>query len=196
MSPDTELHEAMKGLKKVLWRDTRYEGVQWYYAEERLYVLRVRTGRPNEHYRMIKARCLDDAIRGADYNMKTAEECGGREMSFETKEDIVREMRIGATGDMPFAYQVGIADTIEEFPSGAKMRKINIKKVTVKELADRFEEAFKHEKVNAGALLKALEEIRDRAVGGVYSGSIDCHEIIKIAEKALAAPARKARQSQ
>ena len=36
---------------------------------------------------------------------------------------------------------------------------------------------------------KALEEIRDRAVGGVYNGSIDCYEIIEIAESALRASA-------
>ena len=76
MKPDTELHEAMKGLREVLWHDTRYEGVQWYYAEERLYVLRVRTGQPNEHYLLIKGHSPEEAIRRAIYDMKTAEEWG------------------------------------------------------------------------------------------------------------------------
>ncbi len=77
MSPDIELHWSWNGLKKVLWRDTRYEGVQWYYAEERLYVLRVRAGQPNEHYLLIKARSPEDAIRRAIYNMQTADEING-----------------------------------------------------------------------------------------------------------------------
>ena len=40
---------------------------------------------------------------------------------------------------------------------------------------------------------KALAEIRDRAVAGVYNGSVDCHEIIEIAEAALrdSAPLRE-----
>ena len=77
MRPDDELHWAWEGLKKVLWRDTRYEGVQWYYAEERLYVLRMRAGKPNEHYLMINARSPEEAIRRAIYDMKTAEEING-----------------------------------------------------------------------------------------------------------------------
>ena len=32
---------------------------------------------------------------------------------------------------------------------------------------------------------KALKEIRDMAVAGVYDGTCDCHEMIKVAEKAL-----------
>jgi len=112
-------------------------------------------------------------------------------MSEETKEDIVREMRMGSTGDMPCAYIVGMPDTIEEFPCGGKVPKINIKRVTVDELADRFEAAFKREKRSSVvALMVAMKEIRDRAVAGVHSGSVDCYEIIEIAEKAMAAPAR------
>lgn len=81
-------------------------------------------------------------------------------MSAETKEDILREMRMGNSGDMPFAYLVGMPDTFEEFPSGTKMRKINVKQVTVKELADRFEAAFKRESVgNVAAMRKALDRI-------------------------------------
>lgn len=75
--PYVEGGEAWNGLKKVLWRDTRYEGVQWYYAEERLYVLRVRAGQPNEHYLLIKADSPEDAIRRAIYNMQTADEING-----------------------------------------------------------------------------------------------------------------------
>ena len=43
---------------------------------------------------------------------------------------------------------------------------------------------------NAAALMVAMKEIRDRAVAGVHSGSVDCYEIIEIAEKAMAAPPR------
>lgn len=32
---------------------------------------------------------------------------------------------------------------------------------------------------------KALKEIRDMAVAGVYDGTCDCHEIIRVAESAL-----------
>ena len=32
---------------------------------------------------------------------------------------------------------------------------------------------------------KALIELRDMAVAGVYDGTCDCHEMIKVAEKAL-----------
>lgn len=47
------------------------------------------------------------------------------------------------------------------------------------------------ENSNAAALLAAMKEIRDRAVAGVQDGVVDCHEIIEIAEQAMAAQAMK-----
>jgi hypothetical protein len=131
-------------------------------------------------------------------------------MSAETKEDILREMRMGNSGDMPFAYLVGMPDTFEEFPSGTKMRKINIKQVTVKELADRFEAAFKRESAgNVAAMRDALVSIAKVPVPPIRirvsspGPGIIIHEpeperewlamlseCVKRANAALAAPAR------
>ncbi len=121
-------------------------------------------------------------------------------MSAETKEDILREMRMGNSGDMPFAYLVGMPDTFEEFLSGTKMRKINVKQVTVKELADRFEAAFKRESVgNVAAMREALKQalyfLRRHNMGAVYAPDgetlIFCQDVANIVDEALSAPARQ-----
>ena len=44
--------------------------------------------------------------------------------------------------------------------------------------------------MNGEKVLSALKEIRDRAVAGVYSGSVDCYELVEIAERALREPPR------
>lgn len=41
-------------------------------------------------------------------------------MSAEKKEDILREMRMGNSGDMPFAYLVGTPDTIDRLTTRTK----------------------------------------------------------------------------
>ena len=48
--------------------------------------------------------------------------------------------------------------------------------------ADRIKKAIESE---VEPMRKALKEIRDMAVAGVYDGTCDCHEMIKVAEKAL-----------
>lgn len=115
-------------------------------------------------------------------------------MSEETKEDIVREMRMGSTGDMPCAYIVGMPDTIEEFPCGGKVPKINIKRVTVDELADRFEAAFERELVSNGAAIRnALIELCTYAAACIDVGAFDrahMNELVVKGRTALAAPPR------
>lgn len=48
--------------------------------------------------------------------------------------------------------------------------------------ADRIKKAIGSE---VEPMRKALNEIRDMAVAGVYDGTCDCHEIIRVAEVAL-----------
>lgn len=48
--------------------------------------------------------------------------------------------------------------------------------------ADRIKKAIESE---VEPMRKALKEIRDMAVAGVYDGTCDCHEIIRVAEVAL-----------
>ena len=114
-------------------------------------------------------------------------------MSEETKEDIVREMRMGSTGDMPCAYIVGMPDTIEEFPCGGKVSKINIKRVTVDELADRFEAAFERELVGneaaARATLRYILNQIDNNPDRLSAGNLLC-VIGDKAQATLAKPAR------
>lgn len=115
-------------------------------------------------------------------------------MSEETKEDIVCEMRMGSTGDMPCAYIVGMPDTIKEFPCGGKVPKINIKQVTVDELADRFEAAFKREPVsNWAAIRNALIELCTYAAACIDVGAFDrahMNELVVKGRTTLAAPPR------
>ena len=114
-------------------------------------------------------------------------------MSEEMKEDIVREMRMGSTGDMPCAYIVGMPDTIEEFPCGGKVPKINIKRVTVEELADRFEAAFERELVGneaaARATLRYILNQIDNNPDRLSAGNLLC-VIGDKAQATLAKPAR------
>jgi len=71
MNIDKMIHGAMCGLARgVLWRETAFADVQWYYAESRLYVIRIKHGQPNEHLRLIKASCPDEAISRAVFDMK------------------------------------------------------------------------------------------------------------------------------
>ena len=78
-------------------------------------------------------------------------------MASETTADILAEMR-GARTEFPFVYIMGESDTPEVIDFRTKEivepRKINIRRVTVKEIADRFEAAGKREK---SALREALK---------------------------------------
>ena len=77
--------------------------------------------------------------------------------------DIVAEMRMGSPVN-PGAYRIGLPDKITVLECGDKMRTIQIKTVTVKELADRIEAAAKREKAqlgNSAAMREALEVCLD-----------------------------------
>lgn len=78
----------------------------------------------------------------------------------ETSADIIAEMR-GARTEFPFVYLMCEPDTPEVIDLRTKEitepRKINIRRVTVKELADRMESALKRESGNSAALREALE---------------------------------------
>lgn len=70
---DRELHNVLDRLKNVLWHETMFEDLQWYYAEEGLYVLRCKHGTPNEHLCFILANSRDDAISKAVLDLYKAE---------------------------------------------------------------------------------------------------------------------------
>ena len=74
MTPDSSIHEALKGLDRVLWRDTTVAGVQWYYAEEGVYILRCNHGEPNEHLRVIWAKSAAAAIARAASDLHKPDE--------------------------------------------------------------------------------------------------------------------------
>lgn len=50
------------GLKSVLWRETMFEDVQYYYCENELYALRLKQGTRYERIVLIKARSPNEAI--------------------------------------------------------------------------------------------------------------------------------------
>ena len=121
----------------------------------------------------------------------------------ETSTDIIAEMR-GARTEFPFVYLMGEADTPEVIDLRTKEiiepRKINIRRVTVKELADRFEAALKRESGNYAKLREALEAAKnfvDNVGKAALSDNIDAITICQCAAKlsgrieaALAEPAR------
>ena len=83
----------------------------------------------------------------------------------ETSAAIIAEMR-GARTEFPFVYLMGEPDTPEVIDYSTKEiiepRKINIRRVTVKELADRLEAALGREREasgNTAAIRDALEHI-------------------------------------
>ena len=108
--------------------------------------------------------------------------------------EVLGEARLGATGDMPFAYRVGLPDEPEIIEVSTKKiikpRAIRIKNVTLTELLDRIEAALKRNG-NAATMRAALVQVKDRLVASVYDGSIDPHETLKIVESALAEPPRE-----
>ena len=80
----------------------------------------------------------------------------------ETVADIIAEMR-GARTEFPFVYLMGEPDTPEVIDFETKEiiapRKINIRRVMVKELADRLEAAHKRERGDCAKLREAVCEI-------------------------------------
>jgi hypothetical protein len=120
----------------------------------------------------------------------------------ETIDDIIAEMR-GARTEFPFVYLMGEPDTPEVIDFRTKEiiepRKINIRRVTVKELADRFEAAHKRERGDAAKLREALNlcvdemcaRCRDLAKArGNPAPCLNGCEPVRKAKAALAAPAR------
>lgn len=85
----------------------------------------------------------------------------------ETHADIIAEM-LGARPEFPFVYLIGEPDTPEVIDFRTKKimepRKINIRRVTVKELAYRLESAHKREAGDAAKLREALVKCREIAL--------------------------------
>lgn len=114
----------------------------------------------------------------------------------ETIADIIAEMLMART-EFPFVYIMGEPDTPEVVDFTTKKiiepRKINIRRVTVQELAHRLKSALKRERGDCAKLRKALKDI-GRIVEQIrllYSDyPIETHEIARKASAALAAPAR------
>ena len=81
----------------------------------------------------------------------------------ETHADIIAEM-LGARTEFPFVYLMGEPDTPEVIDPKTKEiiepRKINIRRMTVKELANRLETAHKRERGNAAKLRNGLIAIK------------------------------------
>lgn len=79
----------------------------------------------------------------------------------ETADDIIAEM-LGARTEFPFVYLMGEPDTPEVIDPKTKEiiapRKINIRRVTVKELADRLKAAHNRERGGSAAIRKLLAE--------------------------------------
>ena len=116
----------------------------------------------------------------------------------ETISDIIAEMRLGATGDMPFAYRIGRPDRIVEYKTedGKKyvQRSTVIESVTIDELADRFEAALKRECGNYAAMREALKATLD-LFWDIHNAnrspqSNQAYAVIRKIKAALAAPPR------
>lgn len=115
----------------------------------------------------------------------------------ETIADIIAEM-LGARTEFPFVYLMGEPDTPEVIDPKTKKiiepRKINIRRVTVKELADRLEAAHRRERGDRAKLREALEAAL-KTIRGVINSTIsprsntvfDCRDKLSAA---LAAPPR------
>ena len=57
-----EIHDAVNKLENVPWNDTNFQDLQWYCAEDNLYLLRCKHGEPNERLCIVRAGSLDEAI--------------------------------------------------------------------------------------------------------------------------------------
>lgn len=115
----------------------------------------------------------------------------------ETNADIIAEMR-GARTEFPFVYLMGEPDTPEVIDLRTKEitepRKINIRRVTVKELADRFEAALKRECGNCAKMREALEATLE-LYWDIHNAnrspqSNQAYAVIRKIKAALASPSR------
>ena len=119
----------------------------------------------------------------------------------ETADDIIAEM-LGARTEFPFVYLMGEPDTPEVIDPKTneiiEPRKINIRRVTVKELADRLKAALRRERGDRAKLREAVKAVVD--VGYPHNFQREaphirgyCYDITRAIEKcfaALAAPVR------
>jgi len=78
MNTDKAIHEMLAGLANVRWRGTAFEDLDWYYAEDEVYVLRCKHGTPNEHLLVVNARSANEAISLAVFGMKPKKEGGAQ----------------------------------------------------------------------------------------------------------------------
>lgn len=113
----------------------------------------------------------------------------------ETQANIIAEMRMGKPVG-PCAYRIGLPDKEEVYESGARMRTIQIKDVTVQELADRLEAAAKREKAqpgNAAAMHEALELFVEYSELVCRMGMFNRDRLVAITTKAKVALSEPAR---
>ena len=97
---------------------------------------------------------------------------------------VLGEARLGATGDMPFAYRVGLPDEPEIIDVSKKKiikpRAIRIKNVTLTELLDRIEAALKRDRGNVAVLRKvliSLKALADKMYGYCAHSDSDARHI-------------------
>lgn len=113
----------------------------------------------------------------------------------ETADDIIAEM-LGARTEFPFVYLMGEPDTPEVIDPKTKKiiepRKINIRRVTVKELADRLKAALRRERGDCAKLREAVKAVVD--VGYPHNFQREaphirgyCYDITRAIEKCFAA---------
>ena len=118
----------------------------------------------------------------------------------ETADDIIAEM-LGARTEFPFVYLMGEPDTPEVIdPKTNKIiepRKINIRRVTVKELADRLKAALRRERGDCAKLREAVKCLMDnlnihlmQPIELITVNRAELDGMVMVCEKALAAPPR------
>ena len=80
MELDNALNSVVKDLANVRWRNTPFPGLQWYYAENRQYVLKYNNGR-TEHFMLVDAKSPSEAARKAGF-------CADNEQGASNQEEI------------------------------------------------------------------------------------------------------------
>ena len=61
--------EFFDGLKGIAWKETMFQDLQTYDSGNGIFVLRCKHKEPNEHYLLIKAENVDDAISRAVFDL-------------------------------------------------------------------------------------------------------------------------------
>ena len=59
---DFKINRMFDELKNICWKESAYEEVDWYYAEEGLYILRFDKNTDKERYLFVKAKTPSAAI--------------------------------------------------------------------------------------------------------------------------------------